>query len=80
MERSPISRRNFLSLTAAAGAGAALAACGSSGPGGSSNGDGKAGTGDEQSAAREGHCYLPRSEAELGKANLESRACRWLPA
>ena len=36
MERSPISRRTFLSLTAAAGAGAALAACGSSGPGTSS--------------------------------------------
>jgi len=33
VERSPISRRTFLSLTAAAGAGAALAACGSSGPG-----------------------------------------------
>jgi raffinose/stachyose/melibiose transport system substrate-binding protein len=37
VERSPISRRTFLSLTAAAGAGAALAACGSSGPGGSSD-------------------------------------------
>jgi raffinose/stachyose/melibiose transport system substrate-binding protein len=36
VERSPISRRTFLSLTAAAGAGAALAACGSSGPGTSS--------------------------------------------
>ena len=44
MERSPISRRNFLSLTAATGAGAALAACGSSGPGGDSSGGGKAGT------------------------------------
>ena len=32
MERSPISRRNFLSLAAGAGAAAALAACGSSGP------------------------------------------------
>ncbi|MEU8228318.1 extracellular solute-binding protein [Actinoplanes sp. NPDC048967] len=38
MERSPISRRTFLSLTAAAGAGAALAACGSSGPGTSGSG------------------------------------------
>ncbi|MET8154608.1 extracellular solute-binding protein [Actinoplanes sp. NPDC049668] len=44
MERSPISRRNFLSLTAAAGAGAALAACGSSGPGGDSNSGDKGGT------------------------------------
>jgi raffinose/stachyose/melibiose transport system substrate-binding protein len=44
VERSPISRRNFLSLTAAAGAGAALAACGSSGPGGGSSGGGGAST------------------------------------
>ncbi|BFU45464.1 extracellular solute-binding protein [Krasilnikovia sp. MM14-A1004] len=43
MERSPLSRRTFLSLTAAAGAGAALAACGSSGPGGSSGGGTTAG-------------------------------------
>jgi raffinose/stachyose/melibiose transport system substrate-binding protein len=43
VERSPISRRTLLSLTAAAGAGAALAACGSSGPG-TSSGGGKAGT------------------------------------
>jgi raffinose/stachyose/melibiose transport system substrate-binding protein len=42
VERSPISRRTFLSLTAAAGAGAALAACGSSGPGTSNNSGGAA--------------------------------------
>jgi len=44
VERSPISRRTFLSLTAAAGAGAALTACGSSGPGGGSSGGGAAST------------------------------------
>jgi len=38
VERRPISRRTFLNLTAAAGAGAALAACGSSGPGTTSGG------------------------------------------
>src|SRR5262245_4037693 len=41
VERTAISRRHFLNLAIGAGAGAALAACGSSGPkSGSSNGGG----------------------------------------
>jgi raffinose/stachyose/melibiose transport system substrate-binding protein len=43
VERSPISRRNFLSLVAGSSAAAALAACGSSGPSGSGGGGGGAG-------------------------------------
>jgi raffinose/stachyose/melibiose transport system substrate-binding protein len=44
VERRTISRRNFLNLAVGAGAGAALAACGSSGPS-SSTGGGAAGSG-----------------------------------
>ena len=44
MERSPISRRTLLSLTAAAGVSTALAACGSSGPGSSDSGGGSSAT------------------------------------
>ncbi|MFI5934404.1 extracellular solute-binding protein [Actinoplanes sp. NPDC051494] len=44
MERSPINRRNFLSLVAGTSAAAALAACGSSGPGTSGGGDKGSGT------------------------------------
>jgi raffinose/stachyose/melibiose transport system substrate-binding protein len=40
VERRTISRRTFLNLAVGAGAGAALAACGSSGPGGSTGGGG----------------------------------------
>ena len=45
MERSPISRRNFLSIAAGATAAAGLAACGSSGPSSSSGGGSGSGAG-----------------------------------
>jgi raffinose/stachyose/melibiose transport system substrate-binding protein len=71
VERSPISRRTFLSLTAAAGAGAALAACGSSGPGTSSGG--KAGASYWTLTGQPGEGIRQQAAERFNKANPDSQ-------